>query len=225
VPARTIRFLCAAVAAISLLNATPVLVAATDGSSNSVTVSVDGTGALTDPTSGIINLTGLSAGTTYKLIDVLQALPPDGLKRLRIYQGTYSMSWSSCGSGTATDGTYNVGASRVTNDFKGGAAPLTAGTLPTITAGAGGVFTCHYTLTFTLGPVTGTATAVREDVVALKGLLPVAWTVSASVGPPHLTPVPGVPEAPIMVLLPLSALAIFSLVVLWEWRRHIGPGY
>lgn len=201
------------------------MVAAADdspGPAGSKTVSVVG-GKMTNPVEGIIAITGLQHATTYRVVDVLQALPNGAQKKNRFYQGSYTLSWNSCTSGSATGSTYNVGPNLPATSFSVGTTPMTAGPLATITTASDGTFRCHYSLAFTVVSVTGGVVSVRNDVFVfnLSGGGAVHFA-SASVGPPPLSPPPGIPEAPIMFLLPLSALAVFAVAILIHVRRLAG---
>ncbi len=205
------------------LAAYPVLAGATgspcDLSPCSKTVSVSN-GAMTNPVGGVITVNGLSPSTSYSLVDALQALPNDVSNRDRYYQGSYTLSWNSCTSGSATGSTFNVGPNLAGTGFAAGVPPMTSGPLAHITAGTAGSVVCAYTLTVTVAPVAGTVVSVRNDIFVMSGSLPAAHFASISVGAPPLTPPPGIPEAPLMVLLPVSALAVFGLVFLKEFRRQ-----
>ena len=206
------------------LAAYPVLAGATVGPCDlnnvcSKTVSVSN-GAMTNPVGGVITINGLVPSTSYSVADALQALPNNGNNRDRYYQGSYTLSWNNCTSGSAGGSTFNVGPNLAGTGFATGVPPMTAGPLATITSSAGGSVVCGYTLTFTTSPVAGTVVSVRNDIFVMSGASPVAHFASISVGAPPLTPPPGIPEAPLMVLLPLSALAVFGLVFLKEFRRQ-----
>ena len=221
---RIIRVLLAgAIAAIGLA-AYPVLAGATGSPCDltnvcSKTVSVSN-GAMTNPVAGLITINGLTPSTSYSVVDALQALPNDPSNRDRYYQGSYTLTWNNCTSGSATGSTFNVGPNLAGTGFAAGVPPMTTGALASITAGATGSVVCGYTLTFTVAPVAGTVVSVRNDIFVMSGASPVVHFASVSVGAPSLTPPPGIPESPLMVLLPLSALAVFGLVFLKEFRRQ-----
>jgi hypothetical protein len=219
---RVVRLLLAGTMAAAGLAAYPVLAGATglcDLSACSKTVSVSN-GAMTNPVAGVVTINGLNPSTSYSVVDALQALPNDQSNRDRYYQGSYTLSWNSCTSGSATGSTFNVGPNLAGTGFAVGVPPMTSGPLVSITAGSGGSVVCAYTLTFTASPVVGTVVSVRNDIFLMNGSSPVAHFASISVGAPPLTPPPGIPESPLMVLLPVSALAVFGLVFLKEFRRQ-----
>ena len=220
---RVIRLLLAGAVAAAGLAALPVLASASDPCSDThpcgKSVSVNN-GAMTNPVAGVITIGGLAASTSYTLVDALQALPNNGANRDRFYQGSYTLTWGACSSGSATGSTFNIGPKLAGSGFAAGVPPMTAGPLATVTSGAGGSVSCAYTLTFTVSPVAGTVVSVRNDIFVMSGSSPVAHFASVSVGAPPLTPPPGIPESPLMVLLPVSALAVFGLVFLKEFRRQ-----
>lgn len=220
---RVIRLLLAGVVAAAGITALPVLASAfnpcPDANPCSKTVSVSN-GAMTNPVAGVITIQGLAASTTYTVVDALQALPNNGANRDRFFQGSYTLTWGSCSSGGATGSTFNIGPKLAASGFAAGIPPMTAGPLATVTAGAAGSVSCAYTLTFTVSPVAGTVVSVRNDIFVMSGSSPIAHFASVSVGAPPLTPPPGIPESPLMVLLPVSALAVFGLVFVKEFRRQ-----
>jgi hypothetical protein len=219
---RVVRLLVAGALAVAGLAAYPLLAGASgpcDLSPCSKTVSLSN-GAMTNPVAGVISIGGLTPTTSYSVVDALQALPNDQTNRDRFFQGSYTLTWNNCTGGTATGSTYNLGPNLAGTGFAAGVPPMTAGPLATITAAIGGNVVCGYTLTFTVGPVAGTVVSVRNDIFVMNGSSPVAHFASVSVGAPPLTPPPGIPESPLMVLLPVSALAVFGLVFLKEFRRQ-----
>jgi hypothetical protein len=219
---RVVRLLLAGAMAAAGLAAYPVLAGATgacDLNTCSKTVSISN-GAMTNPVAGVVTINGLNPSTSYSVVDALQALPNDQSNRDRYYQGSYTLTWNSCSNGSATGSTFNIGPNLTGTGFAVGVPPMTAGPLATITAGTTGSVVCGYTLTFTASPLAGTVVSVRNDIFVMSSSSPVAHFASVSVGAPPLTPPPGIPESPLMVLLPVSALAVFGLVFLKEFRRQ-----
>ncbi len=220
---RACRLLLAGAIALSGIAAYPLVAGAADACSVStpcgVTVSTSN-GVMTNPVAGVITAGGLAASSSYSVADALQALPNDQVLKNRFYQGSYTMTWNNCSHGSAGGSTFNVGPNLAGTGFAAGVPPMTAGPLGSITTDASGRFSCGYSLTFTVAPVSGTVVSVRNDIFVMSGSSPTTHFASVSVGAPPLTPPPGIPEAPLMVLLPLSALAIFGLTFLRELRRQ-----
>jgi hypothetical protein len=220
---RGARLLLASIIALSAVAAYPLVAGASDPCSIttpcSKTVSTNN-GAMTNPVAGVITASGLAANSTYSVADALQPLPNNGSNANRFYRGTYTLTWNSCSSGTAVGSTFNVGPNLASTSFPAGIPPMTAGALASITTDAAGSFSCGYSLSFTVTPVSGPVVSVRNDIFMMSGATPAAHFASPSVGAPPLTPPPGIPEAPLMVLLPLSALLIFGLTLVREFRKQ-----
>jgi hypothetical protein len=185
-------------------------------STNCKTVTIDSGGAMTNPTSGTITFTGLAINTTYNVVDVLQALPID-TNGGGFYTGTYTLVFTSCSHGSGFGTTYTVTSQ---NGSYPDTPPTTSGTLPTITSDSGGLFSCNYTLTFTVTSPNPPATiaSTRNDFFVIGG----PQVASASVKPPPNGPPVVIPESPLAaIILPLSGLAVlgFGLVL---WRRRAG---
>lgn len=161
---------------------------------NCKTVTVDGSGLLTSPTtSGTISFYGLTPLTTYSIVDAIE-----GVVSKTFVTGTYTLTFGTCTNGTATSSTYTV---------TGGGSypktpPNTTGTLSTITTDATGTFSCSYTLSY---PTITLQESVRNDVFVLSGGTVVTQVASASV---HPGGGPIVPEAALAAFIPLTLLLV-----------------
>jgi hypothetical protein len=171
---------------------------------------VNGINEMTNPTSGIIEFgSGLTAGSTYSLADAIYVVGT-----IKTYvPGTYTLAWGTCTDGSATGSTYTVNASA--NQYP--TAPSTSGTLPTITAGADGAFSCSYTLTYpdTSG-VDPNGTSVFNAAVVIGGPQVASPSFEPGGGPPT-----GIPESPFAALLPISALVVLGGLAFIVYRRRL----
>jgi hypothetical protein len=171
---------------------------------------VNGINEMTNPTSGIIEFgSGLTASTTYNLADAIYVV---GTVQTYV-PGSYTLTWGTCTDGSATNSTYSVNASSNTYPT----APNTTGTLPTITAGSDGAFSCPYTLTYpdTTG-VDPKGTSVFNAAVVSGGPQVASPSFEPGGGPPTF-----VPEAPLAILLPVSALVLLGGIAFVIYRRRL----
>jgi hypothetical protein len=168
------------------------------------TVQVDGSGALTSPTTtGTITFYAasneLTASTTYSVVDAIEAI---GTVKGFAY-GSYTLTWGTCTDGTAVGGTYTADS--------GGSYPMTPPTTTpsptgvTITSGADGGFSCAYTLAYPTAGVPAGANSVKNDFWVLSGSTVVTQTASKSYAPGGS---PVVPEVPLAILIPAGMLLL-----------------
>jgi hypothetical protein len=179
---------------------------------NSKTVSVDGSGKLTTPsTSGIITFTGLTASTTYNVVDAIEALPTGK----GFADGSYTLSWGACTQGSAVGGTFTV--------VSGGSYPHTLPTTSpsptgvTITSSALGGFSCAYTLSYPSGSIPSGAVSVKNDFWVVKVDGTIATQVASRSVPPGGGP--PVPEVPLAILIPAGMLLLGAGYVLLRRRQ------
>ena len=181
-------------------------------SANSKTVSVDGHGRLTTPsTSGAVTLTGLHASATYGVVDAIEALP----RGTGFAYGSYTLSWGACTHGSAYGGSFKV--------VSGGSYPTTppaTSPFPTgvrIKSSATGTFSCKYTLAYPAGHVPSRAVSVRNDfwLVNSEGIV-ATQVASKSVKPGGG---PGVPEVSFAILIPVAMLLLGGSYVFLRRRR------
>jgi hypothetical protein len=171
---------------------------------------VNGISEMTNPTSGIIEFgSGLTASTTYNLADGIYVV---GTVQTYV-PGSYTLTWGTCTDGSATTSTYSVDASG--NKYP--TAPATTGTLPTITAGTDGAFSCPYTLSYPgTTAVDPNGTSVFNAAVVIGGPQVASPSFKPGGGPPT-----GIPESPFAVLLPLSALVLLGGLAFIVYRRRL----
>jgi hypothetical protein len=143
------------------------------------------------PVTGFIAVHGLSADTTYSLLDVYQQIPANGAL---VYSGAYNVDLTAI-TGTATDGAYTVLAGAATYPTL---PALPVGTLPTITTDGSGNAVVGYSLTVGASP--GDSASSRNDVWVLGAdNLEVAHAATQSVKPPTVnnsTPTPEISASP-----------------------------
>lgn len=171
---------------------------------------VNGAQEMTNPTSGIIEFgSGLTAGTTYNLADGIYVV---GTVQTYV-PGSYTLTFGTCTDGSATGSTYTVDASGNTYP----AAPQTTGTLPTITAGTDGAFSCPYTLVYpdTSG-VDPSGTSLFNAAVVSGGPQVASPSFVPGGGPPTF-----VPESRFAALLPVSALVLLGGIAFVIYRRRL----
>jgi hypothetical protein len=189
---------------------------------NCKTVTVDSGGKLTSgSTSGNINFVGLTANTTYNLVDVMETLGTDH----QFVGGSYSLNFAgTCTAGSGTGGSYTVNGTAPIISTYPSSPPSTSGTLPTITADGSGNFNCNYTVSYPTIDGTNDSTcgqhlcSARNDLFVMSGDSVVTQTASFSVEPDGAPPT-SVPEAPLPILIPAGILlAIGAGIVVWRRR-------
>lgn len=175
-------------------------------------MSVDGSGKLTTPTTtGVITFTGLSASTTYRVVDAIEALPVG----TGFADGSYTLSWGACKHGSAVGGTFKV--------VSGGSYPHTLPTTnpsPTgvkIKTSLAGGFTCAYTLAYPSGGVPARAVSVKNDFWVVKMTGTIATQVASKSVPPGGGP--PVPEVPWAILIPTGMLLVGAGYIFLLRRR------
>jgi hypothetical protein len=187
-------------------------------SANSKTVSVDGRGRLTTPsTSGVITFSGLKVNATYGVVDAIEALPIG----TGFAYGSYTLSWGACAHGSAIGGSFKV----VSGGSYPSAAPTTnpSSTGVRIRSGAAGGFSCAYTLAYPAGHVPAKAVSVRNDfwLVNSEGIV-ATQVASQSVKPGGG---PGVPEVSFALFIPVAMLLLGGGYVLLRRRRAPATGF
>ncbi len=187
-------------------------------SANSKTVSVDGRGRLTTPsTTGVITLTDLKVSATYRVVDVIEALP----RGTGFAYGSYTLSWGACAHGSATGGSFKV--------VSGGSYPSTPPTTnpsPTgvrIRSSAAGGFSCAYTLAYPAGHVPAKAVSVRNDFWLVNSEGIVATQVASKSVKPGAGP--GVPEVSVAISIPVAMLLLGGGYVVLRRRRALAAGF
>jgi len=110
-----------------------------------ISVTVDASGNMTNPTSGTVVVSGRQPDTVYPIVDVL--MDPGG----QAVPGRYDLEFASCSKGRAQGGVYNASSTSSTDPSPPPTQILTDNT---------GRFTCGYTLTFY--DVYGVAGAVSQ---------------------------------------------------------------
>jgi hypothetical protein len=132
------------------------------------------------PVTGYIAVNGLTANTTYSLLDIYQQIPAN---TAQVYFGAYSVTLTPT-VGSATDGAYTVLAGAAT--YPTLPATLPVGTLPTITTDGNGDAVVAYSLTVGASP--GDSASSRNDVWVLDGdNAAVTHAATQSVKPPTVT--------------------------------------
>jgi hypothetical protein len=181
------------------------------------TVQVDSGGALTSPsTTGTVTFyggtggAGLSASTTYNVVDAIEGLPNHNFA-----DGSYTLTWGTCTDGSATGATYTV--------VSGGSYPLTLPTTSpsptgvTIKTGTDGGFSCAYTLAYPSGSIPTGSVSVKNDfwvvnVSGTRATQTASESVKPGVGPP-------VPEVPLAILIPAGMLLLGAGYILIRRRQ------
>jgi hypothetical protein len=187
-------------------------------SANSKTVSVDGRGRLTTPsTSGVVTFTDLKASAPYGVVDAIEALP----RGTGFAYGSYTLSWGVCARGSAVGGSFKV--------VSGGSypsAPPKTNPFPTgvrIRSSAAGGFSCAYTLAYPAGHVPAKAVSVRNDFWLVNSEGIVATQVASKSVKPGAGP--GVPEVSFAILIPVAMLLLGGGYVLLGRRRAAATGF
>jgi len=180
------------------------------------TVQIDSSGALTSPsTTGTVTFyggaggAGLSASTTYRVVDALEGVP------VHLFaDGSYTLTWGTCTDGTATGATYTV--------VSGGSYPSTPPTTSpsptgvTITTGTDSGFSCAYTLAYPSGSIPTGSVSVKNDFWVISGTTVETQTASKSVAPGGGPPVP---EVPFAILIPAGMLLLGAGYILIRRRQ------